>query len=245
MLDKVHKTVQISAVIFGVIIPCVMFSGFVYYLGYIITFGLDPSLVPRSLGDFFIESWYLGTLVFVYVLKFWWWPIFLFGAMSWLLFFAMYLKSKEWLKVGDPISKENPGRKILGLAQWDWIRWWRTVEEMYVWLAISLVFLLLPYLVLVSPFGKGKNDALKQMEQLSNHQCNPFEVKKDEVACISIIDISVTPNKVLLQGVSVATNGNRIAIYNGKVLEVWPITNSMKIQKNVSGSIVPVSSTQN
>ena len=51
ILERVHKAVQFVVVTFEVAIPCVMFSGFVYYLGYITNFGLDTRLVPRGLGD--------------------------------------------------------------------------------------------------------------------------------------------------------------------------------------------------
>ncbi len=240
MLEKAHKFIQFAAVTFGMIIPCVMFSGFVYYLGYTTKYGLDPSFVPRSLGDFVSESWYLGVLAFGYLLKFWKWPLWIFGLLSLIYLVVMYiathLKSKGKLKFDNPISKENPGRKILGMSQWNWILWWEMVENMYIWLVIPIVFLLLPILVLVTPFEKGKSDAQKQIDQFALHQCDPLKVKKDDVTCTSLIDISVTPNKVLMQGISVAANANRIAIYNGKVLEIWSLTNSMKIQKNVKGS---------
>ena len=241
MLERVHKAIQFVAVSFGIVIPCVMFSGFVYYLGYINTFGLDSSLVPRNLGDFFTESWYLGVLAFVYLFKFWWLPVSMFVAMSLLLFMVAqlsnYLKLKGKRYIANPISKDNPGRKILGLTQWSWMCWWDDEVKLYNWLMLPLLLVFIPYLVLISPFKQGENDALKNIERFSKHKCNPVKDKKDRVGCISLIDVSVTPNKVLLQGITVAANANRIAIYNGKVLEVWPLTSSMKVQKQMAEPI--------
>jgi hypothetical protein len=225
-----------------------MFSGFVYYLGYITKFRLDTTLVPRSLGDFVTESWYLGVLALSFIFKFWLWPVWIFASMILLFFvvmhFAVYLKSKGIFYIADSITKENPGRKILGLTQWNWICWWKAVEDMYAWFVVTIVLLILPIFVLIQPFEKGKRDAQRQIEQLANHQCNPLKVKKNETACISLIDISASPNKVLFQGISVAANANRIAIYDGKVLEVWPLTNSMKVQKSVVRSVDSVPSTE-
>ena len=237
MLENVQKSIQLIAVAFGIFIPCVVFAGYVYYIGYVITFGLDPSLVARSLSDVVSEGWYLGILALGYILKFWKYPLLAFGILCVvflvIIYVAAHFKSKGKPPFSAQITKENPGRKILGLSQWHWICWWELVETFYAWLLYPIAFLLVPILVMVNPYERGKQDAQRQIEELASHKCDSLLVKKGQVRCVELIDVSQTPNKVLFEGMVITANSNRIALYNSDDLEVWPLTDSVKIRKHV------------
>jgi hypothetical protein len=64
-MERAHKYAQIAAVFIGIFTPCILLAGYGYYLGYTTAFGLDPSLMARSLSEVITESWYLGILAFV------------------------------------------------------------------------------------------------------------------------------------------------------------------------------------
>lgn len=77
MNETLTKYCQLAAILLGGLTPAVVLAGYVYHLGVILTFGLDPSLVNRGFADVITESWYMGLLFLGYLLTWWWLPVLL------------------------------------------------------------------------------------------------------------------------------------------------------------------------
>lgn len=236
-MDNLHKYTQLTAVILGVLTPCLLLSGYVYHLGHITAFGLDSSLMSRGFGDVITESWYIGVLLLTYFLAQWWWLLVFFGVMVTVLLslfiYFVRLKEKGVDVFANPITKENQGRRILRLTQWHWICCGEMVMGVGSVICIPSVVLLVAAAVVILPFQKGYQYGLAAIESFQKNGC---EVAADESQpfsqCIYLMDISSSNVTTVAQGLLVTANSGRIAVFTERAIEVWPMLDKYKLQKS-------------
>lgn len=234
-MDKIHQYLQSSAVAIGIFVPCILLAGYVYHLGYSVTFGLEPSLINKGFADVITEAWLLGALLLAYFLKRIWMLFGYVGALSLIMLLFFYLIVRLKAKGSDPvaweITKEKQGPKILGLTLWHWKCWFESVTELGAWALVPTIFLLMAALIIIIPFQQGVSEANKQISQIQTHGCiTPFE-QKDRVRCVSLIDISLTPPVTIYSGILVSSNNDFVALFDGQTLEVFRLKDDFKLSK--------------
>lgn len=234
-MEKIHQYLQSAAVLLGILVPCILLAGYVYHLGYSVTFGLDPSLINKGFSDVITEAWLLGTLLLVQFVNYWWTGFVVVGAVSLIMlglfYFIVYLKAEGKDPAAWEITKEKQGRKIFGLTLWHWKCWFETVQELGTWVYIPTVLLLLATLVAIIPFQQGANEAKKQIGQIQKSGCNAPLDQKDRVRCVSLVDISITPNATIFSGILVSSNNDFVALFDGQTLEVFRLKDDFKLSK--------------
>lgn len=234
-MEKTHQYLQSAAVLLGILVPCILLAGYVYHLGYSMTFGLNSSLINKGFSDVITEAWLLGALLLVKFVKYWWVAFILVGTVSLIMlglfYFIVYLKAKGRDPAAWEITKEKRGRKIFGLTLWHWKCWFETVQEFGTWVYIPTVLLLIAILITITPFQQGANEAKKQIGQIQKSGCNAPLDQKDRVRCTTLTDISVTPNIPVFTGILVSSNSSHVALFDGKTLEVFPLTDKFKLSK--------------
>jgi hypothetical protein len=235
-MDNLQKYSQIIAVIIGLVAPCLLLAGYSYHLGNTLGFGLDPSLLSRGFGDVIAESWYVGVQLLGFFVTKWWWMLVFFGFTITILFgtFISYLrlKGKGVDVFANPITKENQGRSIYGLTQWQWICCGEAVFELGALCFIPLVVLVVAGSIVILPFQRGKEYAHETIENFRKHGCEIKPEKPHNFSrCVYLIDISSSNATTVAQGVLVTANSERVAIFTTNAIEVWPLLDNYKLQK--------------
>ena len=234
-MEKIHQYLQSAAVAIGIFVPCILLAGYVYHLGYSVTFGLEPSLINKGFSDVITEAWLLGASLLVQFVNYRWTGFFVVGAVSLIMlglfYFIVYLKAKGKDPASWEITKEKQGRKIFGLTLWHWKCWFETVQEFGTWAYIPTVLLLLATLITILPFQRGAAEAKKKINYIQTNGCNaPFN-QKDRARCVSLIDISATPPQTIYSGVLVSSNNDFVALFDGQTLEVFRLKDDFKLSK--------------
>lgn len=233
-MDKIEGFVKIAASSIAVIIPAILLAVYSYHLGYTTTFGLSQDLIPKSMSDVLVESWYVGVQALAWLMSKWSLLVFLFifYAVVLTLMFIFLLRAKRrgvtW--IFDEITKENQGKNICGLTQWHWICLGDLIKYLSKWFLMPIILLSILGLFTVFPYVGGRNDALKQMEKFQQSGC---EGDGASIHCIHLINVAKSREEVISKGILVSANKYRIAVFNNK-LEVWPFLDSYIIRKNAT-----------
>lgn len=234
-MEKIHQYLQSAAVFLGILVPCILLAGYVYHLGYSVTFGLEPSLINKGFSDVITEAWLLGALLLAHFLKYWWSGFIAVGVISMMMlaifYFVIYQKSKGKDPAAWEITRDKQGPKILGLTLWHWKCWLETVEEIGTWVYVPAVLLVLASLITIIPFQYGTTQAKKQISNLQTTGCNEPAEKQDQTRCVSLIDISVIPPTTIYSGILVSSNNELVALFDGKTLEVFHLKDDFKLSK--------------
>jgi hypothetical protein len=144
------------------------------------------------------------------------------------LLFFWFRRQKErggtW--IFEEINKENQGKKIWGITQWHWFCLYEAFQELASWYFYPVMVMAVFGLFTAVPYQKAKNFAEEQMSLYQQHGC---QNENQKYHCASLIDSS--DNKVLIQGILISANDNRVAIYNNKI-EIWPLLDNYIIRQN-------------
>jgi hypothetical protein len=229
-MEKYERLIKMAASAVAIAVPCILLTGFSYHIGHIFTFGLSYELINKDMSDVLVESWYIGVLAIAWLLTKWpyWLGFFVFLVIIGLVafFYARHAKAsgKDWLF--EEISKENQGRKILGITQWHWCVLGEMHVELSSWFSYPLLIVCFLGLLTAFPYERGKADAEKQIQLYVESGCD----NEEKIAqCSYLIDTN-SENKILAKGILVSANQDRIAIFNNE-LEVWPLLDSYIIRK--------------
>ncbi|MCB2425439.1 hypothetical protein [Methylophaga pinxianii] len=229
-MEKYERLLKMTASVVAIAVPCILLSGFSYHIGHIFTYGLSYELINKDMSDVLVESWYIGVLAIAWLLTKWpyWLGFFAFLVIIGLVsfFYARHAKEKgkDWLF--DELSKENQGRRVLGITQWHWCQLGSMFSELADWFNYPLLILCFVGLLTAIPYQRGKADAERQMQIYAESGCDSEE---KIVQCSYLIDTS-NENKIIAKGLLVSANQERIAIFNNE-LEVWPLLDSYIIRK--------------
>ncbi len=236
-MEKGHRYLQIMAVAMSLLVPCLLLAGYTLHLGYIGTFGLESEVISKGLADVITESWVLGVMVVNYGLPKW--PYFLIPLfILWLLsvgvmYLATYLQNSGKLnRHHEEITQENQGKVYRGLTHWKWKCIFEAFEDMAPWFTTPIAVLAVSAIVIILPYGVGKEDALKQLVNYRTHGCEAG------VKCTKLVDISGEEERLVVQGILVSANGSRIAIYSDGNIKVYPLLDKHILVKGLSELIV-------
>lgn len=230
-MEKFEGLLKLAATAVALLMPCILLTGFSYHIGHIFTFGLSHELINKDMSDVLVESWYIGVLGAGWLLSKW--PYFLgffvFLVVSGLaaFLFARHAKEngKDWLF--EELSKENQGKKILGITQWHWCQLGGMVNELFSWLAYPIFIVSIVLVLIGFSFQRGQYDAEKQMKIFEESGCQ----SEEKVGrCTYLLDTTKN-NQVIAKGILISANDNKVALYNNQV-EVWPLLNSYLIRKD-------------
>lgn len=227
-MERSFKLAQLLSIAVGILIPSLLIAGYVYHLGYIQSFGLDAAIIYKSLPDMITEGWYLTIQIVLWLVDSLWFFIigfFLFlGLILAIAYLITYLKIKGRLEPVEDITFENQGRSILGLTEWIWKNFWEMVEKSLTWfLHIPLAVLTTILVLALWPYQQGRDDGLKQIAQHKEYGCTAKDSLPDMVQCIYIFDNSKSSNnKLVAQGILVAADKQRLALFNNNKIEIWP-----------------------
>jgi hypothetical protein len=194
------------------------------------TFGLSEDLIAKTMSDVIVESWYVGILALGWILSKW--PyflgyfLFLVTLIFGIFFFLKWAKENKVDWIFEELTKENQGRTFLTITQWQWIEIGRLFSEMSSWFIYPMLVLGLASFLVGYPYQKAKNFAEEQMNLYQQHGC---QNENQKYHCASLIDSS--NKKVLIQGILISANNNRVAIYNNKI-EIWPLLDNYIIRQN-------------
>lgn len=230
-MEKAEWIIKLAASSIAVIVPCVLLAGYSYHLGYILTFGLSSDLVPKSMSEMLVESWYVSVMAMGWVLSKW--PYILVGSIAFFLlfvgvfFFLRRAKRNGVTWIFEEITKENQGKIILGVTQWHWVCLGELFSYIFNWVSTPLFIIALLSLLTAFPFLDAKGFASEQMGVFEKEGC---ENTTEKLSCIKLVDTKKQQNNVLAEGILVSANGQRIAIYN-KQLEVWPLLDNYILTK--------------
>lgn len=227
-MERSFKLAQLLSIAVGILIPSLLIAGYVYHLGYIQSFGLDAAIIYKSLPDMITEGWYLTIQVVLWLVGIWWYfivALILFtGLILGVSYRLTYLKTKGRLKPIEEITFENQGQSTLGLTKWVWTNFWETMEKSLTWfLHIPLAVLTVLLLLAMWPYQQGRDDGLKQIAQHQEYGCTAKDSLPDMTQCIYIFDTSKSSSHELVaQGVLVAADKQRLALFNDNKMEIWP-----------------------
>jgi len=229
-MDKSHKYLQLAALIAGFVIPCAMMAGYVYHLGYTFTFGLNSELISKDFSDVVAESWILGVQLLVYVITHWAYLLLLGLAFIVFVFLLMhlvtYLQDHRGFKLNnDEITQENQGQVYWGLSKWKWICLWGFIEEVTKWIAGPLSVVVFVTLMMMLPYQKGQDFAQRQITEYQKDGC------ASSTHCVQLIDFSGTEEQLVVEGIMVSANDQRIAVFSGEKLVVYPLLESYKLSR--------------
>lgn len=99
-------------------------------------------------------------------------------------------------------------------------------------ICIPAVVLLIAAAVVIFPFQKGNQDALKEIENFRKNGCEVVAVEARSFSrCVHLIDISSSNATMVAHGLLVTANSERIAIFTELAIEVWPMLDRYKLQK--------------
>lgn len=235
-MDNLRKYTHLTAAILGVVTPCLLLSGYVYHLGYVTKFGLNSSLMSRGFSDVITESWYIGVLLLTYLLEKWWWFLVFFGIMATIavcsFFYFVRLENKGVDIFANPITKANQGRTVLGFTQWHWICCGKMLMGIGSLSYIPLAVVSLIAAIVILPFQKGGQNALKEIESFRKDGCEVVAGGSRSFSrCVYLMDISSSNPTVVAQGLLVTTNNERIAIFTEGAIEVWSSLDKYKLKK--------------
>lgn len=229
-MEKYERLIKMAASAVAIAVPCILLTGFSYHIGHIFTFGLSYELINKDMSDVLVESWYIGVLAIAWLLSKWpvWLGLFIFLVIIGLVafFYVRHAKEsgKDWLF--EELSKENQGRKILGITQWHWCVLGEMHVELSSWFSYPLLIVCFMGLLTAFPYERGKADAERQMQIYAESGCDHGEKVGQ---CSYLIDTK-NQNKIIAKGILVSANQDRIAIFNNE-LEVWPLLDSYIIRK--------------
>lgn len=234
-MEKIYKSAQIIAIIFGVLIPCILLAGYVYYLGYTSAFGIDSSLMNRGFGEVIAESWFMGARFLVYLSTKWWFLLLIIAAAIigglGALVLVIVTRAKGIDILSKKINKENQGRTILGVTQSQWLCLWSEVGQVINWVGSILAVFLVAFALVFIPAQLGDREAKAQIEHYQEQGCEGVEELTSPARCINLVDIS-SPFVPIAQGFMITANTERVAIFNKNGLEVWPLLDSYVIRKS-------------
>lgn len=234
-MDKTHRVIQLTALILGILVPSILLAGYIFHLGYSQTFGLDSSLVYKSLADMMTEAWYLGVMILIYLVPKWWYlvvALFFYILLILVLFlYFSYLKKQGKTWFTKEITKDNQGAKFCGLTLWRWGHIYEIFEELSSWFLIPAIILLFAASLTVFPYQQGRDGALKQITEHQKYNCEAKEKQGLATRCHYLIDTSTAEQKIIAQGILVAANNNRVALFDNNIVEVWPILDSYIIRR--------------
>ncbi len=230
-MEKFEGLLKLAATAVALLVPCILLTGFSYHIGHIFTFGLSNELINKDMSDVLVESWYIGVLAVGWLFSKWLYflSFFIFLVVIGLaaFFTARHAKEngKDWLF--EELSKENQGRKILGITQWHWCKLGEMHVELSSWFYYPLVILCFIGLLTAFPYQRGQHDAEKQMKIFAESGCQ----SEEKVGrCTYLLDTSKN-NQVIAKGILISANDNKVALYNNKV-EVWPLLDSYLARKD-------------
>ncbi|SFK36077.1 hypothetical protein [Methylophaga sulfidovorans] len=230
-MEKFEGLLKLAATAVALLVPCILLTGFSYHIGHIFTFGLSHELINKDMSDVLVESWYIGILGAGWLLSKW--P-FLLGVFLFYVLFVLAVffflrhareNGKDW--IFEEITKENQGRKILGITQWHWCLLSEMIGTISSWIAYPILIISLIVSLLGGAYLRGQYDAEKQMEIYTNAGCQ----SEEKVGrCTYLLDTTKN-NQVIAKGILISANDKKVALYNNKV-EVWPLLDSYLIRKD-------------
>lgn len=223
-LDTLHKISSLLLAlvsIFGIFVPIV---GFSFDYGYMVVFGIDSNLFPRSLWDLWKHSFtifeafsfasfkYVGdTLILIVVILVW---------AAWLLLFlllAAYFLRKTRLRrlIKKPDMKFLSGRLEVFKPALNFFRiLLRTV--------IVVVGIVILFLIVYIPFMYGSNQAMSHGFEYKQLGCIADE-RTRWMNCVDYSNLN-NPQAKSWRGLLVAASSTHIAIFDGNSVSVIPRT---------------------
>lgn len=236
-MEKGYKYLQMAGLALSVFVPALLLAGYSWRLGYVSTFGLNPEIISKGFSDVVVESWVVGVKVIAFgVSKWMYFPLFWVSIVTFLLgllYFFVHLKNKGLITV-DPaeITFENRGRKFIGLTQWHWKTLFETGEKIGHWFYWPLVVLIVAALLAVFPFEDGKQFAL---DQLVEHRVNGCG---EQGSCTRLLRVDDESESLVVEGIVVAANSERIAIYSDGRVGVYPLLDDRVLVRGLSEGVV-------
>ncbi|NQY27563.1 MAG: hypothetical protein HRT92_10370 [Piscirickettsiaceae bacterium] len=237
-MERTFKLAQLLSIAIGILVSSLLIAGYVYHLGYIHSFGLDAAIIYKSLPDMITEGWYLTIQIVLWMVDIWW--VFIValilyaGLILGISYGVTYLKTKGKLEHVEEITFENQGRLTFGLTEWIWKIFWETMNEGLTWfLHIPLAVLTVLFLLALWPYQQGRDDGLKQIAQHQEYGCIAKDSLPDMTQCIYIFDNSKSnSDELVAQGILVAADKQRLALFNDNKIEIWPRKVDYKIVHN-------------
>jgi hypothetical protein len=177
-----------------------------------------------------VESWYVGLKVVAWLLSiwldvlFWGFWIVLVGFVLFLLCGCRNSKHQESVRIKEQQPKEENEHLSCILQKLD--QFMRFLSDLSGLILYPTIIISGSTLVIALPFKDAKEFAEEQMSLYQQHGC---QNENQKYHCASLIDLS--DNKVLIQGILISANDNRVAIYNNK-LEIWPLLDNYIIRQN-------------
>lgn len=236
-MEKGYKYLQMAGLALSVFVPALLLAGYSWRLGYVSTFGLNPEIIEKGLADVVVESWVVGVKVIVFgVSKWMYFPLFWVSIVTFLLgvlYFFVHLKSKGVISVDRAeITFENKGEKFSGLTQWHWKTLYETAEEIGHWFYWPLVVLIVAAVVAVFPFEDGKQFALEQLVEFRENGCGK------QGSCTRLLRVEGGSESLVVEGIVVAANSGRIAIYSDGRVGVYPLLDDRVLVRGLGESVV-------
>ncbi len=222
-MEKGYKYLQVAGLALSVFVPALLLAGYSWRLGYVSTFGLNPEIISKGFSDVVVESWVVGVKVIVFGVSKWMYlPLFWILIVMFLLgvlYFFVHMKNKGVISVDyADITLEKKGEKIFGLTQWHWKIFSETAGEVGHWFYWPLVVLIVAAVLAVFPFEDGKQNALKQLVEFRENGCGK------QGSCTRLLRTDGGSESLLVvEGIVVAANSERIAIYSGGGVGVYPL----------------------
>lgn len=226
-MEHSFKLVQLLSIAVGILVPSLLIAGYVYHLGYIQSFGLDASIIYKSLPDMITEGWYLTIQIVLWIGDIWWVFIVILilyaGLILGVSYRITYLKTMGRLEPVEEITFENQGRSTLGLTEWIWKGFWEKMDKSLTWfLHIPLAVLTVLLFLALWPYQHGWDDGLKQIAQHQEYGCTAKDSLPDMAQCVYIFDNSKSSNELVAQGILIAADKERLALFNNNKIEIWP-----------------------
>jgi len=244
-LNKLLKILQIVSLTLGVFTSLMLLAGYIYHLGYVHAFGLDTNLISKPISEMLVESWYLAVILLGYILERWFYffivAIALFLVMLMALTIAIKLKKEDESVVVDEITQDNQGDRVLWFTQWH-LKMLAKIADQLIKniILLPLFIILIPAVITVSPYQKGKTDAEKQISEQQKYGCSIDEKGSYQSKCSYLIDISYLDEKIISAGIIVDATEKKIAIFHDNLIEVYPLLDSYKIVKPYDKPIAKV-----
>lgn len=234
-IDKIHQYLQATAVTLGIFVPCILLAGHVFYLGSTMPFGLDSTVITRGLGDTVAEAWMIGITLLSYLFSRWWYLLVFLLIISTVLlaviYFVFCFDQNGTYAEKLEISKQKPGREIFGLTLFAWKGWLSIVLGLGACVYAPLVALVFTAFIIVIPYQMGEKNAKEKIENVQKMGCSPPSEQISHIRCTTLTDLSAKPPAPIFTGILVSSNSSHVALFDGATLEVFPLTDNVKLSK--------------
>lgn len=234
-MDKVHKAIQVAAIVLSTLAPAMLIAGYSYHLGTVLTFNVDSSLLPRSLGDLLGESFYMAVLFYGKVVKFLWPLIFITLGLGLFFYVLLYIvprmqeKGHKFAILEEDFSKENQGPRVLGITCWHWVCLGEAIRDVSSWLLMPVWIFAVLGLGALKPFMIAQGEALKQIEAFNTHGCAQTSNPSDKFTCTKLVETVNGVETALVEGVLITATDDKIGVYTGTESEIWMLNDNRKV----------------